>query len=81
MGSAEMCRDLATEVEKLLLQPSSYVRKKVRQQDHRHLPHQKLSFWPCVIGGGSILADPCPLLSPLISAGCSDCSAYDPEGP
>ncbi|XP_077626550.1 AP-1 complex subunit gamma-like 2 isoform X2 [Crocuta crocuta] len=28
MGSAEMCRDLATEVEKLLLQPSSYVRKK-----------------------------------------------------
>lgn len=30
MGSAEMCRDLATEVEKLLLQPSSYVRKKVR---------------------------------------------------
>lgn len=29
MGSAEMCRDLATEVEKLLLQPSPYVRKKV----------------------------------------------------
>ncbi|XP_047395383.1 AP-1 complex subunit gamma-like 2 isoform X3 [Sciurus carolinensis] len=28
MGSAEMCRDLATEVEKLLLQPSTYVRKK-----------------------------------------------------
>ncbi|XP_029422689.1 AP-1 complex subunit gamma-like 2 isoform X2 [Nannospalax galili] len=28
MGSAEMCRDLATEVEKLLLQPSPYVRKK-----------------------------------------------------
>ncbi|XP_010636044.1 AP-1 complex subunit gamma-like 2 isoform X2 [Fukomys damarensis] len=28
MGSAEMCRDLATEVEKLLLQPGSYVRKK-----------------------------------------------------
>ncbi|XP_037358990.1 AP-1 complex subunit gamma-like 2 isoform X1 [Talpa occidentalis] len=28
MGSADMCRDLATEVEKLLLQPSPYVRKK-----------------------------------------------------
>ncbi|XP_023562740.1 AP-1 complex subunit gamma-like 2 isoform X2 [Octodon degus] len=28
MGSAEMCRDLATEVEKLLLQPGPYVRKK-----------------------------------------------------
>ncbi|XP_016049903.1 AP-1 complex subunit gamma-like 2 isoform X2 [Erinaceus europaeus] len=28
MGSAEMCRDLASEVEKLLLQPSPYVRKK-----------------------------------------------------
>ncbi|XP_054433814.1 AP-1 complex subunit gamma-like 2 isoform X1 [Pteronotus mesoamericanus] len=28
MGSAEMCRDLATEVEKLLLEPSPYVRKK-----------------------------------------------------
>ncbi|XP_075860272.1 AP-1 complex subunit gamma-like 2 isoform X5 [Microcebus murinus] len=28
MGSAEMCQDLATEVEKLLLQPSPYVRKK-----------------------------------------------------
>ncbi|XP_010994050.1 AP-1 complex subunit gamma-like 2 isoform X1 [Camelus dromedarius] len=28
MGSAEMCRDLANEVEKLLLQPSPYVRKK-----------------------------------------------------
>ncbi|XP_055471881.1 AP-1 complex subunit gamma-like 2 isoform X1 [Psammomys obesus] len=28
MGSAEMCRDLATEVEKLLQQPSPYVRKK-----------------------------------------------------
>ncbi|XP_017910097.1 PREDICTED: AP-1 complex subunit gamma-like 2 isoform X2 [Capra hircus] len=28
MGSAEMCRDLALEVEKLLLQPSPYVRKK-----------------------------------------------------
>ncbi|KAM4854042.1 AP-1 complex subunit gamma-like 2 [Thomomys bottae] len=28
MGSAEMCRDLATEVEKLFLQPSPYVRKK-----------------------------------------------------
>nr|KAF6483074.1 adaptor related protein complex 1 subunit gamma 2 [Rousettus aegyptiacus] len=28
MGSAEMCRDLATEVEKLLLEPSTYVRKK-----------------------------------------------------
>ncbi|XP_073924430.1 AP-1 complex subunit gamma-like 2 isoform X3 [Castor canadensis] len=32
MGSAEMCRDLATEVEKLLLQPSPYVRKKVVPQ-------------------------------------------------
>lgn len=32
MGSAEMCRDLATEVEKLLLQPSPYVRKKVRRR-------------------------------------------------
>uniref|UniRef100_A0A452UHQ3 AP-1 complex subunit gamma n=1 Tax=Ursus maritimus TaxID=29073 RepID=A0A452UHQ3_URSMA len=28
VGSAEMCWDLATEVEKLLLQPGSYVRKK-----------------------------------------------------
>ncbi|EDM14217.1 rCG23570, isoform CRA_a [Rattus norvegicus] len=28
MGSAEMCRDLATEVEKLFQQPSPYVRKK-----------------------------------------------------
>ncbi|XP_012589513.1 PREDICTED: AP-1 complex subunit gamma-like 2 isoform X3 [Condylura cristata] len=28
MGSTEMCRDLAAEVEKLLLQPSPYVRKK-----------------------------------------------------
>ncbi|XP_027698896.1 AP-1 complex subunit gamma-like 2 [Vombatus ursinus] len=28
MGSAEMCRDLANEVEKLLLRPSPYVRKK-----------------------------------------------------
>ncbi|XP_069881625.1 AP-1 complex subunit gamma-like 2 isoform X2 [Dipodomys merriami] len=28
MGSVEMCRDLATEVEKLFLQPSPYVRKK-----------------------------------------------------
>ncbi|XP_008564819.1 PREDICTED: AP-1 complex subunit gamma-like 2 isoform X3 [Galeopterus variegatus] len=28
MGSAEMCRDLTTEVEKLLLQPSPYLRKK-----------------------------------------------------
>lgn len=28
MGSAEMCRDLATEVEKLLREPSPYVRKK-----------------------------------------------------
>ncbi|XP_036893529.1 AP-1 complex subunit gamma-like 2 isoform X1 [Sturnira hondurensis] len=28
MGSAEMCRDLATEVERLLLGPSPYVRKK-----------------------------------------------------
>ncbi|XP_005377123.1 PREDICTED: AP-1 complex subunit gamma-like 2 isoform X2 [Chinchilla lanigera] len=28
MGSAEMCRDLATEVEKLLLRPGPYVRKK-----------------------------------------------------
>ncbi|XP_053451156.1 AP-1 complex subunit gamma-like 2 isoform X2 [Nycticebus coucang] len=28
MGSAEMCRDLAMEVEKLFLQPSPYVRKK-----------------------------------------------------
>ncbi|XP_040825260.1 AP-1 complex subunit gamma-like 2 [Ochotona curzoniae] len=28
MGSAEMCRDLVPEVEKLLLQPSPYVRKK-----------------------------------------------------
>ncbi|XP_032712230.1 AP-1 complex subunit gamma-like 2 isoform X2 [Lontra canadensis] len=28
VGSADMCRDLATEVEKLLLQPGPYVRKK-----------------------------------------------------
>lgn len=39
MGSAEMCRDLATEVEKLLLQPSPYVRKKV---SCRRLPLQNL---------------------------------------
>lgn len=60
MGSAEMCRDLATEVEKLLLQPSPYVRKKVRWQDSRRLALQKLT--PGGIGEGwSILEDPCPL--------------------
>lgn len=52
MGSAEMCRDLATEVEKLLLEPSTYVRKKVRWQDSRHLPLQKLHNLSCGRGGG-----------------------------
>lgn len=60
MGSAEMCRDLATEVEKLLLQPSPYVRKKVRWQDSRHLALQKLTLGGRG-GGWSILEDPWPL--------------------
>lgn len=60
MGSAEMCRDLATEVEKLLQQPSPYVRKKVRWQDSRHLALQKLTLGGRG-GGWSILEDPCPL--------------------
>lgn len=42
-----MCRDLATEVEKLLLQPGSYVRKKVRWQDFRHFPPGTVLFATC----------------------------------
>lgn len=62
MGSAEMCRDLATEVEKLLLERSPYVRKKVRWWDSRYyLSLRKLSCVPYGRGGGPILADPCPL--------------------
>lgn len=51
MGSAEMCRDLATEVEKLLLEPSTYVRKKVRWQDSRHTL-ETLHNLPCGRGWG-----------------------------
>lgn len=56
-----MCRDLATEVEKLLLERSPYVRKKVRWRDSRYLSLRKLSCVPYGRGGGPILADPCPL--------------------
>lgn len=60
MGSAEMCRDLAPEVEKLLLQPSTYVRTKVRQQGLGSCSYRNCAVWHVVEVGDSILADPCP---------------------
>lgn len=62
MGSAEMCRDLANEVEKLLLQPSPYVRKKVRWQVLGTCPSRNSPTCHVVeVGDGSILADPRPV--------------------
>lgn len=60
MGSAEMCRDLAPEVEKLLLQPSAYVRKKVRRQGLGSCSYRNGAVCHVVEVGDSILADPCP---------------------
>lgn len=82
MGSAEMCRDLATEVEKLLLERSPpYVRKKVRWRDSRYLSLQKLSCLPIWQGRGAYPGRPLSSLILLTSAGCSDCGAHDPKSP